>query len=56
MEKKGLDFWSNGLITSKVIISIEEQFNIVINDDEIEYIITFEDLINKIKQKLDEKV
>lgn len=56
MEKEGLDFWENGLIVSKIIISIEKQFGIIINDDEIEYIITLEDLVNKIKQKLDEKI
>jgi acyl carrier protein len=36
----------------EIIQLIESKYNITINDDEIENIITFEDIINLIKSKL----
>jgi acyl carrier protein len=36
----------------EIIQLIESKYNVTINDDEIENIITFEDIINLIKSKL----
>jgi acyl carrier protein len=36
----------------EIIQLIESKYNVTINDDEIENIITFEDIINLVKSKL----
>ena len=42
----------NILYKIEIIQLIESKYNVTINDDEIENIITFEDIINLVKSKL----